>query len=178
MRLNLARALLCRSELLLLDEPTNHLDLDTVLWLESWLASYEGTLPHDLARPRVPRRRHHAHAAPRGRPAPRSTPATSPSSSASAPSAWRSRTALRGQQLRQIQHLQSFVDRFRAKASKARQAQARVKMIERIRLEAPAHADAEFSFEIPTPARLPEPLLALSDAAVGYGARTVLSASA
>ena len=174
MRLNLARALLCRSEMLLLDEPTNHLDLDTVLWLESWLTSYEGTLltiSHDREFLDAVTT-HTLHLAEGG-----ATLYTGNFSQFERIRAERlaQSTALRGQQLRQIQHLQSFVDRFRAKASKARQAQARVKMIERIRLEAPAHADAEFSFEIPTPERLPEPLISISDAAVGYGARTVLS---
>src|SRR5436190_5047269 len=126
MRLNLARALLRRSDLLLLDEPTNHLDLNTVLWLESWLTSYEGTLltiSHDREFLDAVTT-HTLHLAEGG-----ATLYTGNFTQFERIRAERlaQSTALRGQQLRQIQHLQSFVDRFRAKASKARQAQARLK---------------------------------------------------
>ncbi|CAG0939887.1 putative ABC transporter ATP-binding protein YheS [Gammaproteobacteria bacterium] len=174
MRLNLARALLCRSDLLLLDEPTNHLDLDAVLWLQAWMKSYAGTLlvishDRDFLDAVTTHTLHLAQGT--------ATLYTGNYSQFERLRAERmaQQGALRAQQQRQIAHLQSFVDRFKAKASKARQAQARVKMIERIRLAAPAHADAEFDFTIPTPERLPEPLLVLDRAAAGYGERTVLS---
>ncbi len=174
MRLNLARALLCRSDVLLLDEPTNHLDLDAVLWLQSWLTSYPGTMlvishDRDFLDAVTTHTLHLAQGT--------ATLYTGGYSQFERLRAERmaQQGALRGQQLRQIAHLQAFVTRFKAKASKARQAQARVKMIERIQLAAPAHADAEFEFEIPVPERLPEPLLVLDRAAVGYGERTVLS---
>ncbi len=174
MRLNLARALLCRSDLLLLDEPTNHLDLDAVLWLQAWMKSYAGTLlvishDRDFLDAVTTHTLHLAQGT--------ATLYTGNYSQFERLRAERmaQQGALRAQQQRQIAHLQSFVDRFKAKASKARQAQARVKMIERIRLAAPAHADAEFDFTIPAPERLPEPLLVLDRAAAGYGERTVLS---
>jgi len=174
MRLNLARALLCRSDLLLLDEPTNHLDLDAVLWLQAWLKSYAGTMlvishDRDFLDAVTTHTLHLAQGT--------ATLYTGNYSQFERLRAERmaQQGALREQQQRQIAHLQSFVDRFKAKASKARQAQARVKMIERIRLAAPAHADAEFDLGIPAPARLPEPLLVLDHAAAGYGGRTVLA---
>ncbi|GIK36021.1 MAG: ABC transporter ATP-binding protein [Gammaproteobacteria bacterium] len=174
MRLNLARALLCRSDLLLLDEPTNHLDLDAVLWLQAWLTAYPGTMlvishDRDFLDAVTTHTLHLAQGT--------ATLYTGNYSQFERLRAERmaQQGALRAQQQRQIAHLQSFVDRFKAKASKARQAQARVKMIERIRLAAPAHADAEFEFSIPEPQRLPEPLLVLDRAAAGYGARSVLS---
>ena len=174
MRLNLARALLCRSDLLLLDEPTNHLDLDAVLWLQAWLKSYAGTMlvishDRDFLDAVTTHTLHLAQGT--------ATLYTGNYSQFERLRAERmaQQGALREQQQRQIAHLQSFVDRFKAKASKARQAQARVKMIERIRLAAPAHADAEFYLGIPAPARLPEPLLVLDHAAAGYGGRTVLA---
>jgi ATP-binding cassette subfamily F protein 3 len=174
MRLNLARALLCRSDLLLLDEPTNHLDLDAVLWLQEWLKAYAGTMlviSHD--RDFLDAVTTHTLHLGQGT----ATLYTGNYSQFERLRAERmaQQGALRDQQLRQIAHLQAFVDRFKAKASKARQAQARVKMIERIRLAAPAHADAEFDFTIPEPQRLPEPLLVLDRVAAGYGARTVFS---
>ena len=174
MRLNLARALLCRSDMLLLDEPTNHLDLDAVLWLQSWLTSYPGTMlvishDRDFLDAVTTHTLHLAQGT--------TTLYTGNYSQFERLRAERmaQQGALRVQQQQQIAHLQAFVDRFKAKASKARQAQARVKMIERIQLAAPAHADAEFDFTIPTPERLPDPLLTLDRAAVGYGERTVLS---
>ncbi len=173
-RLNLARALLCRSELLLLDEPTNHLDLDAVLWLQSWLTSYPGLMlvishDRDFLDAVTTHTLHLAEGT--------ATLYTGNYSQFERLRAERlaQQGALRVRQQREIAHLQAFVDRFRAKASKARQAQARMKMIERIQLAAPAHADAEFEFDIPVPERLPEPLLTLDQAAVGYGARTVLA---
>ncbi len=173
MRLNLAQALMCPSDLLLLDEPTNHLDLDAVLWLEGWLKSYPGTLlliTHDrefldnvvdhivhLDGRRVSlhrggysdfERRHASELA---------------------------RTeALRERQLRERKHVQAFVDRFRAKASKARQAQSRLKALERMETIALAHVDSPFRFEFPIPEKLPNPMLRLEDIAVGYDGTAVL----
>jgi ATP-binding cassette subfamily F protein 3 len=174
MRLNLARALLCRSDVLLLDEPTNHLDLDAVLWLQSWLTAYAGTMlvishDRDFLDAVTTHTLHLAQGT--------ATLYTGNYSQFERLRAERmaQQGALREQQVRQIAHLKAFVDRFKAKASKARQAQARVKMIERIQLAAPAHADAEFDLVIPEPERLPEPLIAIDRAAVGYGERTVLS---
>ena len=146
MRLNLAQALMCRSDLLLLDEPTNHLDLDAVLWLEDWLARYPGTLlliTHDrdfldaVVTHDRPRRRAEA-AGP--------TPATTRSSSASAAQQLALQQASYAKQQRQIAHLQAFVDRFRAKATKAKQAQSRIKALERMERIAAAHVDSPFEF--------------------------------
>ncbi len=167
MRLNLGRALMCRSNLLLLDEPTNHLDLDAVLWLQEWLRAYEGTMlviSHDREfLDAVTTHTFHLSGN-------TTTLYTGNYSEFERMRAERQaqQTALAAQQARQVAHLQSFVDRFRAKASKARQAQSRIKMIERIKLVAPALADSEFSFNFPPPAKLPAPLVAMNDAAVGY----------
>ena len=173
MRLSLARTLMCRSDLLLLDEPTNHLDLDALIWLESWLKSYQGTLlliSHDrdfldsiadhilhidraqlefykgnysVFERRCSERLAQQHAA-----------------------------FTRQQQ--EIVRVRRFVDRFRAKATKARQAQSRLKALERMELIAPAHVDAPFRFSLQAPPGLPRPLLVLEEVAVGYGERTVL----
>ncbi|MCB1605459.1 MAG: ATP-binding cassette domain-containing protein [Xanthomonadales bacterium] len=167
MRLNLARALMQRSDLLLLDEPTNHLDIDAVLWLQDWLRAYPGTLliiSHD--REFLDAVTDHTLHLAQGT-------ATLYSGNYSQFERLRAERlaqqgALAEQQRRQIAHLQSFVDRFKAKASKAKQAQARVKMIERITVLAPAMADSEFSFEFPAPSKLPSPLIKLDEAAAGY----------
>ncbi len=167
MRLNLARALMQRSDLLLLDEPTNHLDIDAVLWLQDWLRAYAGTLliiSHD--REFLDAVTDHTLHLAQGT-------ATLYSGNYSQFERLRAermaqQSAMAEQQRRQIAHLQSFVDRFKAKASKAKQAQARVKMIERISVLAPAMADSEFSFSFPAPAKLPSPLIKLDQAAAGY----------
>jgi len=174
MRLNLARALMCRSDLLLLDEPTNHLDLDAVLWLQQWLISYAGTLlliSHDREFLDAVTT-HTLHLQGGG--------ATLYSGNYSQFERLRAermaqQSALREQQQRQLAHLQSFVDRFRAQATKARQAQSRLKMIERMPLIAAAQADSEFSFEFREPAKLPSPLLRMNRATVGYGDKTIVS---
>ena len=174
MRLNLARALMCRSDLLLLDEPTNHLDLDTVIWLQDWLRSYPGTLfiiSHDREfLDAVTTHTLHLHA----------ESATLYSGNYSQFERLRAerlaqQSAQREQQQRQLAHLQAFVDRFRAQATKARQAQSRLKMIERIQLTAPAHADSEFNFSFRPPLKLPSPMLRLDRVAVGYGDKPQLS---
>jgi ATP-binding cassette, subfamily F, member 3 len=167
MRLQLARALMCPSELLLLDEPTNHLDLDALVWLEAWLKRYAGTLvviSHDrefldavtdvtlhIERQQLTRYGGNYSAF----------------------------ETLRAQQLElqqsafskqkeKIAHLQKFIDRFKAKASKAKQAQSRVKALERMEKIAPVLADAEFTFEFKEPANLPNPMLAVTDGQFGY----------
>ena len=173
MRLNLARALMCRSDLLLLDEPTNHLDLDAVIWLEGWLRGYAGTLllvSHDRDfLDSVADRIVHIE---QGR-------AALYVGNYSAFERVRSeqlslQQAQFAKQQREIAHMRSFVDRFRYKASKARQAQSRLKALERMETVAPAHVDSPFRFEILPPARLPRPLLRLDGVAAGYGATRVL----
>ncbi len=179
MRLNLARALMCPSDLLLLDEPTNHLDLDAILWLEDWLRRYPGTLiviSHDrdfldgvvdvvvhIDERKLRRYAGNYSAFERQRAA----------SLALSQAAYE-------KQSRERAHLQSFIDRFKAKATKAKQAQSRMKMLARMEELAPIHAAAPFSFEFREPERAPNPLLVLEDVAAGYappageGAKTVL----
>jgi ATP-binding cassette subfamily F protein 3 len=172
-RLNVAQALMCRSDLLLLDEPTNHLDLDAILWLETWLREYPGTLlliAHDrefLDRVvnRVVNLEHGMAHAYRGN---YSAFEEQRAAELAEQSAFFSR------QQREIKHMESFVERFRAKASKARQAQSRLKALERMQRIAPAHVDSPFEFSFAQPHKLPRPLLALEDQSAGYGARVVL----
>jgi ATP-binding cassette subfamily F protein 3 len=173
MRLNLGRALLSRADLLLLDEPTNHLDLDAVVWLERWLTAYRGTLlvvshDRDFLDGCVT---HVAHIESR-----RLTLYTGNYSSFEDQRASRLavQQAMFERQQREIAHINSFVTRFRAKASKARQAQSRLKALDRLERVAPAHVDAPFDFEIPAPDRSPSPLLTLEDAALGYPGRPVI----
>jgi ATP-binding cassette subfamily F protein 3 len=174
MRLNLARALMCRSDLLLLDEPTNHLDLEAVIWLEEWLRAYPGTLlliSHDrdvldaVCSHIVHIEREQATLYPgnysdfervRGE------------RLAGQQSAWL-------QQQREIAHIQRYVERFRAKASKARQAQSRLKALERMERIAPAHVDSAFHFAFQAPDRAPNPLLRLDRVVAGYGHTPVLN---
>ena len=172
-RLNLARALMCRSDLLLLDEPTNHLDLDAVLWLEQWLRSYPGTLlliSHDRdvldnVADRI------AHIDQR-----RIT--LYPGNYTAFEEQRAARLALQQaayeKQQREIAHLESFIARFRAKATKARQAQSRIRALERMERIAAAHVDSPFEFGFAAPERLPNPLLAVENVAAGYGERRVL----
>ena len=173
-RLALAQALMARSDLLLLDEPTNHLDLDAVLWLEEWLRAYPGTLlviAHDREfLDRVVTRILSIEAG-------RIDSWTGGYSDFEEQRAMRlaqQQSAYERQQ-REIGHVLEFVRRFRAKATKARQAQSRLKMLERLERIAPAHVDSPFTFSFAAPARLPQPLLALDRVAVGYGERAVLS---
>ena len=174
MRLNLAQALMSRSDLLLLDEPTNHLDLDAVVWLERWLASYRGTLllvshDRDFLDACVT---HVAHIH-----AQRLTLYTGNYSSFEAQRATQLavQQAMFEKQQREIAHLERFVERFRAKATKARQAQSRLKALDRMERIAAAHVDTPFDFEIPAPARAPDPLLALENVSAGYRDRIVLA---
>ena len=167
MRLQLARALMCPSDLLLLDEPTNHLDLDALVWLEAWLKRYPGTLiviSHDRefldAITNVTIHIDHGKLVRYG-------------------GNYSAFEDLRAEQLaiqqasfakqqEKIAHLQSFINRFKAKASKAKQAQSRVKALERMEKIAPVLADAEFSFTFEEPGALPNPMLAMEDASFGY----------
>ncbi|MDH3810566.1 MAG: ATP-binding cassette domain-containing protein [Gammaproteobacteria bacterium] len=173
MRLNLARALMCRSDILLLDEPTNHLDLPAILWLERWLKRYEGILlvvSHDRDfLDQVCTRIAHIEN----------------ESINLFTGNYSQFEALRAEQLaqqqsmyvrqqKQIKHMQSYVDRFRYKASKARQAQSRIKMLERMEQIAPAHVDSPFRFHFIEPKKQPQHLLGLTDASVGYGDDVIL----
>jgi ATP-binding cassette subfamily F protein 3 len=174
MRLNLAQALMCRSDLLLLDEPTNHLDLDAVLWLEEWLQRYPGTLlliSHDRDfLDRVVDRI--AHIEREG--------IDLYTGNYSAFEVRRAeklaqQQAAHEKQQRERAHIQSYVDRFRAQATKARQAQSRIKALERMEDIAEAHVDSPFHFSFRAPRKLPNPLLRLEGAAVGYGDQPLLS---
>jgi ATP-binding cassette subfamily F protein 3 len=167
MRLQLARALMCPSDILILDEPTNHLDLDALVWLEAWLQRYAGTMiviSHDRefldAVTNVTLHIDHAKLTRYG-------------------SNYSGFEILRAQQMElqqasfskqqdKIAHLQKFITRFKAQASKAKQAQSRVKALERMEKVAPLLADAEFTFGFKEPNNLPNPMLAISEASFGY----------
>lgn len=169
MRLNLAQALMCPSELLLLDEPTNHLDLDAILWLEDWLKRYPGTLlviSHDrdfldevvnvvvhVDERKLKRYAGNYSAFERQRAAQLELAAGAIE-----------------KQMRQRAHLQSFINRFKAQASKARQAQSRIKALAKMEELAPLRAAAEFSFEFREPDRAPDPLLLMDAVQAGYPA--------
>ncbi len=174
MRLNLARALMCRSDILLLDEPTNHLDLPAILWLERWLKRYEGILlivSHDrdfldqvcTRIAHIENEEIHLF-----------TGNYSQFESQRAEQLAQQQ-AMYTRQQREIKHIQSYVDRFRYKASKARQAQSRLKMLERMEQIAPAHVDSPFKFHFIEPKKQPQHLLGLTDASVGYGDHVVLN---
>ena len=173
MRLNLARALMCRSDLLLLDEPTNHLDLDAVIWLEGWLRDYRGTLlliSHD--RDFLDSVCDHILHLEQQR-------ATLYAGNYSAFERIRAEQLANQQaayekQQREIAHMHRFVERFRAKDAKARQAQSRLKALERMERIAPAHVDSPFHFSFRTPLKNPHPLLRLEDCRAGYGETVVL----
>jgi ATP-binding cassette subfamily F protein 3 len=167
MRLQLARALMCPSDLLLLDEPTNHLDLDALVWLESWLKRYEGTMiviSHDREfLDAVTTVTLHLETA-------RLTRYGGNYSTFEETRAQQidlQQNAYLKQQDR-IAHLQSFINRFKAKATKAKQAQSRVKALERMERLAPVLTSADFSFEFKEPANLPNPMLVMNDASFGY----------
>jgi ATP-binding cassette subfamily F protein 3 len=173
MRLALARTLMCRSDLLLLDEPTNHLDLDAVIWLEAWLKAYPGTLlliSHDrdfldavtghilhLDQQRLTLYPGNYSAFERQR-----------------AERLAQQQASHARQQREIAHIRGFVERFRAKATKARQAQSRLKALERMELIAPAHVDSPFRFDFASAKSLPRPLLRLERVAAGYGDRPII----
>jgi ATP-binding cassette subfamily F protein 3 len=173
MRLNLAQALMCPSDLLLLDEPTNHLDLDAIIWLEDWLKRYPGTLlvvSHDRdfldgvvnVVVHIDNRKLRRY-----------------SGNYSAFETQRAQAVVLAaaqydKQQRERAHLESFINRFRAKATKARQAQSRMKMLAKMEELAPLHVTAPFSFEFREPLRAPNPLLVLEDVEAGYPEKTVL----
>jgi ATP-binding cassette subfamily F protein 3 len=167
MRLNLAQALMCRSDLLLLDEPTNHLDLDAVLWLEDWLGKYPGTLlliTHDRDfLDGVVDQIVHVNA----------RKLTSYTGNYAQFERERAlalalQQASYAKQQRQVAHLQSFIDRFRAKATKAKQAQSRIKALERMELIAAAHVDSPFEFTFPPVDAGARQLVLLEHATLGY----------
>jgi len=172
-RLNLARALMCRSDLLLLDEPTNHLDLDAVLWLERWLLAYRGTLlliSHDREfLDRVATRIAHIE-----RQSIRTYAGNYSQFEIQRAAELAMQQSMFERQQREIRHIEHFVERFRAKASKARQAQSRLKMLERMERIAPAHVDTQFQFSFAEPEKLPRPLLTLEEQSAGYGDKIVL----
>jgi ATP-binding cassette subfamily F protein 3 len=174
MRLNLAQALMCRSDLLLLDEPTNHLDLDAVIWLQQWLGSYPGTLlliSHDrdflddvtthiahIEQQRIELYTGNYTDFERRR----------------AEKLAQQQSAYQKQQ-REVAHIQSYISRFRAQATKARQAQSRIKALERMELIAAAHVDSPFNFSFRDPEKLPSQLLQLNKVSIGYGDTPILS---
>lgn len=173
MRLNLAQALLCHSDLLLLDEPTNHLDLDAVIWLERWLSRYTGTLiliSHDKSFldstvGEIVSVEHQKLISYTGNYA-----------------AFEKQRAerLRLQDLEfqkqqaKVAHLESFINRFKAKASKAKQAQSRIKQLEKMEDLLPAHAQSQFSFEFFMPPKLPNPLVKMEEVKVGYDETVII----
>ncbi len=173
-RLNLARALMTPSDLLLLDEPTNHLDLDATLWLQQWLLAYPGTLlmiSHDRdfidttceRILQIEGEGVHSYAG------------NYSQFERQRAERLANQQALFEKQQRRITEIDSFVRRFRYKATKARQAQSRLKELERMQEVAPAHLDSPFSFAIPTAEKTSDPLLQLSEATLGYGSTRVLS---
>ena len=167
MRLNLAQALISRADLLLLDEPTNHLDLDAVLWLQRWLKRFEGTLvlishDRDFLDDVIGQILHieHQHA-------------KMYNGNYSAFERQRAehlaqQDAMYQKQQREVKHLTSFVDRFRAKATKAKQAQSRLKRLQKLPDLMPAHVDSQFSFQFENPEYMPYPLLSLEHSDCGY----------
>ena len=166
-RLNLARALMCRSDLLLLDEPTNHLDLDAVIWLEGWLQSYRGTLilishDRDFLDAIV---NHIAHIEQQNLTLYRGGYSDFERQRAEKLAL---QQAMFEKQQRKVSHLQSYIDRFRVQATKARQAQSRIKALERMEMISAAHVDSQFNFEFRLPLAAPDPLLVLDEMAVGY----------
>jgi ATP-binding cassette, subfamily F, member 3 len=173
-RLAMARALCSRADLLLLDEPTNHLDLDAIVWLEDWLTAFPGTLlmiSHDrefldaiIERVlHIENRAIHAY-----------------SGNYSQFEQKRAeelalQQVLQVRQMRRVAEITSFVNRFRASATKSRQAQSRLKMLERMERIVPAHVDSPFEFEFATPLKTPRPLLTLEGAACGYADKRILA---
>ncbi|WP_248747234.1 ATP-binding cassette domain-containing protein [Pseudomonas sp. MWU12-2037] len=173
MRLNLAQALMCPSDLLLLDEPTNHLDLDAIIWLEDWLKSYPGTLllishDRDFLDEVVD---HVAHVDQRKITLYRG--GYTAFERARAERLAQQQQAYEKQQAQRA-HMESYIARFKAQATKARQAQSRIKALERMEELSAAHVDSPFDFVFRESHKISSPLLDLSDARLGYGDKTVL----
>jgi ATP-binding cassette, subfamily F, member 3 len=173
MRLNLAQALMCRSDLLLLDEPTNHLDLDAVIWLEKWLSNYQGTLilishDRDFLDPLVNKIIHIEQKSLFEYTGNYSSFEIQRSTKLA-----QQQSLYESQQLK-VAHLQNYIDRFRAKATKAKQAQSRIKMLERMELIAPAHVDNPFHFNFKPSEFLPSPLLRMEKVVAGYDDKIIL----
>jgi ATP-binding cassette subfamily F protein 3 len=173
-RLAMARALNSRADLLLLDEPTNHLDLDAIVWLEDWLAAFSGTLlmiSHDrefldaiIGRVlHIENRAIHAY------------PGNYSQFERKRAEELALQQTLQARQVRRVAEITSFVNRFRASATKSRQAQSRIKMLERMELIVPAHVDSPFEFEFAAPLKTPRPLLTVEDASCGYGSVSVVA---
>ncbi|MGV6808390.1 MAG: ATP-binding cassette domain-containing protein [bacterium] len=173
MRLNLAQALMCRSDLLLLDEPTNHLDLDAVIWLQDWLQAYSGTLlliSHDrefldATTQAIAHIEHGQLRLYRGN--------YSAFENKRAELLAQQQAAYQKQQ-REIAHIQRFVERFRAKATKAKQAQSRVKMLERMERISAAQVDSPFNFRFQSPDKLPHQLFQAKQVQLAYGEKVIL----
>ncbi|MBQ8707498.1 MAG: ATP-binding cassette domain-containing protein [Succinivibrionaceae bacterium] len=174
MRLNLAQALIVKSDLLLLDEPTNHLDLDAVIFLENYLAGYGGTLllishdrdflDHTVGKIiHIEGRQLHEYTA------------NYSGFEVMRMEKMNQQQALHEKQQAAIAHMKAFVERFRYKATKARQAQSRLKALERMDLIAAAHSDSNFTFAFREPDALPNPLIQMEELSLGYGERVVLS---
>ncbi len=173
-RLNLAKALMAPTDLLLLDEPTNHLDLETTLWLESWLIRYPGTLMI-VAHDRVFLDGvcdHIVHLISRQADGYRGNYSAFERQRAETLA---HREAAYSRQQAQIRHMRGFVDRFRAKASKARQAQSRLKALERMQAVARVHAESPYRFSFTNPEQVSYPLLSLEDVSIGYGGTPIIS---
>lgn len=173
-RLNLAKALMKRSDILLLDEPTNHLDLDAILWLEQWLMKYQGTLliiSHDRdfldkIVDHIAKITHQSLKVYAG---------NYSSFETQRAAELLLQQAAYDKQQKKITHMRSFVDRFRYKASKARQAQSRLKAIERLELVSAVQSESEFEFEFYEPGSIPNPLLSLNHVDAGYGDEVIVS---
>ena len=173
MRLQLARALMCPAELMLLDEPTNHLDLDALVWLEAWLLRYDGTMiviSHDRefldAITKVTLHLDEGKLIRYG--------GNYTSFETQRAERMVLQQAAFAKQQDRVAHLQKFIDRFKAKASKAKQAQSRVKALERMEKLAPVLASADFNFEFREPLNLPNPMLMFDEMAAGYGTTTIV----
>jgi ATP-binding cassette subfamily F protein 3 len=172
-RLAMARALGSRAELLLLDEPTNHLDLDAIVWLEEWLTAYSGTLlmiSHDreFLDAIIDRVLHIENRTIRAYSGNYSQFENARAEELALQS------VLHARQVRRIAEISSFVNRFRASATKSRQAQSRLKMLQRMERIVPAHVDSPFEFEFAAPLKSPRPLVTMENAACGYGAAQVV----
>jgi ATP-binding cassette subfamily F protein 3 len=173
-RLAMARALCSRADLLLLDEPTNHLDLDAVVWLEEWLTAFSGTLlmiSHDreFLDSIIDRVLHIENRTIRAYAGNYSQFELKRAEELA------QKSVLHARQVKRIAEITAFVNRFRASATKSRQAQSRLKMLQRMERIVPAHVDSPFEFEFSKPLKTPRPLITVEDAACGYDGKQILS---